>query len=141
MFICSYLKPSAIMNVENGRVFPIVLAAFHKFLVVIQLVRVTVVEYIGLNSKEILIWGILVDFSYQRSAKARSLGCMFRITASWLPPVAGASSHNLGVELLSTLYYANYNMEHNMTMRWRRCWGPLSPFTSSSLPSQVQSKT
>ena len=51
----NYLKPSAIMNVENGRVFPIVLVAFHKFLVVVQLIRVTVVEYIGLNSKEILI--------------------------------------------------------------------------------------
>ena len=55
MFTWSYLKPSAIMNVENGRVFPIVLVAFHKFVVVIQLIRVTVVEYIGLNSKEILI--------------------------------------------------------------------------------------
>ena len=53
--ICSYLKPSAIMNVENGRVFPIVLVAFHKLFVVVQLIRVTVVEYIGLNSKEILI--------------------------------------------------------------------------------------
>lgn len=32
------------MNEENGRVLPIVLAAFHKFIVVIQLFPVTVVE-------------------------------------------------------------------------------------------------
>ena len=59
----NYLKPSAIVNVENGRVLPIMLVTFHKFVVVIQLFRVAVVESKALNSNEILVKVNMVNYS------------------------------------------------------------------------------
>ena len=48
--IFTHLELSTVVNVEHGRVLPVVLATFHKFVVVLQFIRVVVVENIVLKS-------------------------------------------------------------------------------------------